>query len=91
MSGAQNTADGAQHGERGGAAVVVLLALVLALTALLSGASVALPGLIEAIGGTTHGAASMEFTVHGVVIASAAAVGAVVEVLRTRGPAQVGS
>jgi hypothetical protein len=70
--------------------VVVLLALVFALAALLSGASVALPGLIEAIGGTTHGA-SMEFTVHGVVIASAAAVGAVVEVLRTRGPAQVGS
>jgi hypothetical protein len=55
----------ALNGATGGAAATALLALTLALTALCSGGSLALPRLIEAAGGRTNGAASIEFTLRG--------------------------
>ncbi|MFH5821146.1 hypothetical protein [Georgenia sp. AZ-5] len=75
----------ALNGAIGGAAAAALLGLALALMALFTGGSVALPGLINAAGGMTNGAASVEFTVGWVVLAAAAAAGALFEVLRTRG------
>lgn len=74
----------AVNGATGGAAVAALLALILAMTALFNGRSVALPGLIEAAGTITNGAASVEFTLGWAVLATAAAAGAVVETIRSR-------
>lgn len=72
------------NGATGGAAIAALLALILAATALFSGRSVALPGLIEAAGTTTNGAASVEFTLGWGVLATAAAAGAAIETIRAR-------
>ncbi len=67
-----------------GAAAAVLLALMLTVTALLTGGHVRLPGLIEATGGTTNGAASVEFTLEWAVLAAAAVTGAALKARRTR-------
>ena len=69
-----------------GAAAAALLGLILTMTALLTGGHVSLPGLIEATGGTTNDAASVEFTLGWTVLAAAAVTGAAVEARRTRGP-----
>ncbi|MEX5235987.1 hypothetical protein [Kocuria arenosa] len=45
----------AANGAVGGAATAAVLGLVMELTALLSGAHVVLPGLIDATGGTAKG------------------------------------
>lgn len=79
------------NGAVGGAAAAACLAVILALTALFSGSSLALPGLIEAAGGTTNGAASVEFTLGWVVLAAAAAAGAALEAMRVRRQIQDGS
>lgn len=68
-----------------GAAAAVLLGLMLTVTALLTGGHVSLPGLIEATGGRTNGAASVEFTLGWTVLAAAAVTGAAFEARRARG------
>ncbi|NVC25168.1 hypothetical protein E7Z53_17230 [Kocuria salina] len=67
-----------------GAAAAGLLGLMLTVTALLTGGHVNLPGLIEATGGTTNGAASVEFTLGWTALAAAAVIGASFEARRTR-------
>ena len=67
-----------------GAAAAVLLGLMLTMTAMLTGGHVSLPGLIEATGGTTNGAASVEFTLGWTALAAAAVIGASFEARRTR-------
>jgi hypothetical protein len=72
----------AHNGAIGGAAAAALLALTLALAALCNGESLPLPGLIEAAGGRTNGAASVQFTLEWVAPAATAAAGSVIAVLR---------
>jgi hypothetical protein len=79
------------NGAVAGAAAAACLAVILALTALFSGGSHALPGLIDAAGGTTNGAASVEFTLGWVVLAAAAAAGAAIEAARVHRQVQHGS
>jgi hypothetical protein len=60
------------HGAVCGAAAAVLLGLVLILVALGTGATLGVPGLVSAVGGTTNGAGSVEFTLGWTVLVAAA-------------------
>lgn len=66
------------NGAVGGAALAVLFGLLLALSA--GGYVVAVPGHLEATGGTANGAASVEFTIKWSVLSLAAVAGVLFEV-----------
>ncbi|WP_298590641.1 hypothetical protein [uncultured Kocuria sp.] len=61
-----------------GAAAAVLLGLVLVLVSLVTGATLDVPGLVSAVGVTTNGASSVDFTLGWTVLVAAAVLGGLV-------------